>query len=120
LVIVPTTYYDTPTESYERVGISLVIWANHNLRASINAMRATSRRIMADRALTGVEHEIAALKDVFHIAGNDELTEAERKYLPTWSSDIPKDKLTAQGNFPKRQARGRMIEKNGLRSGWKR
>jgi phosphoenolpyruvate phosphomutase len=88
LVIVPTTYYDTPTELYERAGISLVIWANHNLRASINAMRATSCRIMEDRSLIGVEHEIAALKDVFHIAGNDELTEAEKKYLPSWQSDV--------------------------------
>jgi phosphoenolpyruvate phosphomutase len=120
LVIVPTTYYDTPTEDYERAGISLVIWANHNLRASINAMRATSRRIMADRALTGVEHEIAALKDVFHIAGNDELTEAEKKYLPTWSSDVPKNELAARGHFPKRQIRQRMTERAGLRSGWKR
>lgn len=120
LVIVPTTYYDTPTENYESAGISLVIWANHNLRASINAMRVTSRRIMADRALIGVEHEIAALKDVFHIAGNDELSEAERKYLPTWSSDIPKDKPAAPGHFPKRPARSRMPEKNGVRSGWKR
>jgi phosphoenolpyruvate phosphomutase len=120
LVIVPTTYYDTPTEDYERAGISLVIWANHNLRASINAMRVTSRRIMTDRALTGVEHEIAALKDVFHIAGNDELTEAEKKYLPTWSSDVPKNEVAARGHFPKRQIRRHMTERNGLRSGWKR
>jgi len=119
LVIVPTTYFDTPTEYYERAGISLVIWANHNLRASINAMRATSRRIMADRALTGVEHEIAALKDVFHIAGNDELAEAERKYLPACPVDAPTNGLTAQPQFAKRQVRRRVAEKNGLHGGWK-
>jgi phosphoenolpyruvate phosphomutase len=94
LVIVPTTYYDTPTERYERAGISVVIWANHNLRASINAMRSTSRRIMEDRALTGVEHEIASLKDVFHIAGNDELAKAEKKYLPSLKSDIQSAKFS--------------------------
>jgi phosphoenolpyruvate phosphomutase len=118
LVIVPTTYYDTPTENYEKAGISLVIWANHNLRASISAMRATSRRIMADRALTGVEDEIAALKDVFHIAGNDELAEAERKYLPTWSSDVQNNEFAAQRHFTKPSIRRRVLEKNDLRSEW--
>jgi phosphoenolpyruvate phosphomutase len=105
LVIVPTTYYDTPTELYERAGISLVIWANHNLRASINAMRTTSCRIMEDRSLIGVEHEIAALKDVFHIARNDELAEAEKKYLPSRQSEVQSAQLH------QRPARRRAIDK---------
>ena len=32
LVVVPTTYYATPTEHFRKARISTVIWANHNLR----------------------------------------------------------------------------------------
>jgi len=83
VVIVPTTYYDTPTEKWRDAGISLVIWANHNLRAAITAMRETSARIMRDESLTGVEPTVASVKEVFEIAGNAELAEAERRYLPS-------------------------------------
>jgi phosphoenolpyruvate phosphomutase len=83
VVIVPTTYYDTPTPEWRTAGVSLVIWANHNLRASITAMREVSSRIMREQSLVGVENAIASVKDVFHLAGNDELAEAERRYLPS-------------------------------------
>jgi phosphoenolpyruvate phosphomutase len=82
LVIVPTTYYDTPTERYRDCRISLIIWANHNLRASITAMREVSRRILREENLVGIEHEVASVKDVFELAGNQELAAAERRYLP--------------------------------------
>ncbi len=81
LVIVPTTYYATPTERFREAKISLIIWANHNLRAALSAMRETSRRIFEEENLAGVEGRVAGLKDVFGIAGNTEIAEAERKYL---------------------------------------
>jgi phosphoenolpyruvate phosphomutase len=83
MVIVPTTYYDTPTDQWRKAGVSLVIWANHNLRASISAMRDVSAQIAREQSLVGVENEIAAVKDVFEIAGNAELAEAEKRYLPS-------------------------------------
>src|SRR5262249_45677355 len=55
LVIVPTMYYATPVELYRRAGISTVIWANHNLRAALAAMRQTCRRIRQDESLMEVE-----------------------------------------------------------------
>ena len=82
VVIVPTTYFDTPTDAYRDAGISLIIWANHNLRASITAMREVSRRILREETLLGVEHDITSVKDIFELAGNDELASAERRYLP--------------------------------------
>ena len=81
VVIVPTMYYATPTDRFRGAGVSTVIWANHNLRAAITAMRATSRRIMEEEALVGVEDNIAGVKEVFELAGNPELAEAERRYL---------------------------------------
>jgi phosphoenolpyruvate phosphomutase len=83
LVIVPTMYYATPTEAFRRVGISVVIWANHNLRAAITAMREVSRRIRVAESLVPVEGSVASVREVFDLTANAELEEAERRYLPT-------------------------------------
>jgi phosphoenolpyruvate phosphomutase len=82
VVIVPTMYYAAPTDLFRKSGISLVIWANHNLRTAISAMRETSRRIFADQSLLGVEDRIAPVSDVFAIQGDLELRQAEKRYLP--------------------------------------
>jgi len=81
VVIVPTMYYKTPTEAFRKAGISVAIWANHNLRAALTAMRAVTRRIHDEEGLAGVEEEIASVREIFDIAGNKELAEAERRYL---------------------------------------
>ena len=88
VVIVPTKYYQTPTDAYRDAGISLAIWANHNLRAAITAMRETSRRIHDEQSLAGVEPAVAGLNDIFDLAGNAELIEAERRYMRVAASDI--------------------------------
>lgn len=82
VVIVPTMYYATPTEDFRAAGISTVIWANHNLRAVIAAMQDVSRRIFETQTLAGVEAELPSVKEVFRIAGNAELADAEAHYLP--------------------------------------
>jgi phosphoenolpyruvate phosphomutase len=82
VVIVPTTYYSTPVEVFEQAGISLVIWANHNVRSSIAAMQTTSRRIFQERSIQSVEDAIAPVKEVFRLQDADELMEAEERYLP--------------------------------------
>jgi phosphoenolpyruvate phosphomutase len=87
VVIVPTKYYATPTEEYRRAGISVAIWANHNLRASIAAMRETSRRIRREESIAGVEKTVVSVREVFELAGNDELAEAEKRYLPAKGSE---------------------------------
>jgi phosphoenolpyruvate mutase len=83
LVLVPTTYCKTPTQRFREARISMVIWANHNLRAALGAMRMVSRRIKADESRVGVEDEIASIQDVFALTGEQELAEAERRYLPS-------------------------------------
>jgi phosphoenolpyruvate phosphomutase len=86
VVIVPTMYYATPTDQYRRAGISTVIWANHNLRAALTAMRQTCRQIRQDESLVEVESRIAPVHDIFRLVGNRELEEAERRYLPATSA----------------------------------
>ncbi len=83
VVIVPTKYYSTPTDQFRKSGISLVIWANHNLRAAITAMQHTSKTIFETQTLMGVEDKIATVAEVFRLQGADELEAAEEKYLPT-------------------------------------
>lgn len=82
VVIVPTIYYETPTQQFRDHKIALVIWANHNMRAAMQAMQEVSAEIFQSECLTGVENRIPTVREVFRIAGNDELAEAEARYLP--------------------------------------
>src|SRR5213596_743483 len=82
VVLVPTKYWRTPTEEFRARRVSVVIWANHVLRASISAMQAAVARIRAAESLIDVEPNVASLHDVFRLQGDEELQEAEKRYLP--------------------------------------
>jgi phosphoenolpyruvate phosphomutase len=86
IVIVPTMYYATPAETFRQAGISLVIWANHLMRASVTAMRDAAFRIAESESLLEVEGRVASVRDIFRLTGNDELEEAQRRYLPVTRS----------------------------------
>ena len=87
LVIVPTTYYSTPIEVFEKAGISLVIWANHLIRSCISSMRRTAESIVTHRSSKDVEESIAAVKELFSLQGMDELAVAEERYLSSIRTD---------------------------------
>ncbi|XP_033749048.1 phosphoenolpyruvate phosphomutase [Pecten maximus] len=82
VVIVPTKYYTTPTQTFRDMGVSMVIWANHNLRAAVSAMQQTTAQIYKDQSLENVEKKIVTVKEVFRLQQDDELVQAENKYLP--------------------------------------
>ena len=82
VVIVPTMYHSTPTEEFQKCGVSLVIWANHLMRSSIKAMQLTASKIYNDRSLTSVEKDIVPVKEIFRLQNADELKNAEKVYLP--------------------------------------
>lgn len=82
VVIVPTMYFDVPTDVFREAGFSMSIWANHNLRASIKAMRDVSEKIFREQSLAGVEHSLPTVKDIFELQNARELDEAEKRYLP--------------------------------------
>ncbi|TDI43643.1 MAG: phosphoenolpyruvate mutase [Acidobacteria bacterium] len=82
VVIVPTKYYATPTDTFRDAGISTVIWANHMMRTCITAMQDTVRQIFQDQSLVNVEDRVAGLAEVFRLQGAPELAEAEKRYLP--------------------------------------
>lgn len=80
LVIVPTKYYSTPTDVFREAGISLVIWANHLMRAGITAMQAVAADIGKSESLVDSEGRIARVSEIFRLQGADELLAAEKIY----------------------------------------
>lgn len=81
LVIVPTAYYGTPTDVFRKAGISVVIWANHMIRAAVNAMSAVAREVQRTETVAVVEDQIASVDEIFRLQGADELKSAEQRYL---------------------------------------
>ena len=73
IVIVPTKYYKTPTEEFRNLGVSLVIWANHNMRSAIKSMEETSKNIFENQNLMGVEKHITTVSEIFKYTKEDEL-----------------------------------------------
>ncbi|WP_322011280.1 phosphoenolpyruvate mutase [Paraburkholderia sp. J12] len=83
LVIVPTKYYSTPTDVFRKAGISVVIWANHLVRASASAMQAVAKTIHDTETLVDVEDRIASVNEIFRLQDADEYAQAEDRYLST-------------------------------------
>lgn len=82
VVIVPTKYFSTPTTLFKELGISTVIWANHNLRASVSAMQNTCHQIMSEESLVNIEGKVASVAEIFRLQQDHELKAAENSYLP--------------------------------------
>merc|ERR1711924_268012 len=82
VVIVPTKYPDVPCDTFRDYGVSMVIWANHNMRASISAMQKVTEEIYSKQSLSTVEAsgEIVSVAEVFRLQNTAELKEAENKY----------------------------------------
>ncbi len=100
VIIVPTKYYSVPTDHFRNLGISTIIWANHNMRAAIKTMQQTSAQIFKDQSLINVENNVVSVAEVFKLQGADELKLAEKKYLPASGKNINTIILAAsQGNL---------------------
>jgi phosphoenolpyruvate phosphomutase len=81
VVCVPTTYYSTPIDAFQQAGVSLVIWANHMLRAAIGAMQNVANHIGETGTARDLEDEIVSVKEVFRLQDADGLLESEKVYL---------------------------------------
>lgn len=88
IVIVPTKYYSVPVDHFREIGISLVIWANHQMRASVTAMKKLCAQVYNDQSLINVESDIIPVSEVFRLQNDKELKEAEKQFLPTKGRDM--------------------------------
>jgi len=99
LVIVPTTYYSTPTDIFRNANISLVIWANHMVRAAVASMEKISGDIYANESVIDVEDNIAPVKKLFSLQGAAELSEAQERYLRPKGSETRAIVLAASRGY---------------------
>lgn len=67
VVIVPTTYPDWHIDEIKAAGVSVVIYANQGLRATVRALRDTYRAVYRNGDSTSVEDSIASVQDVFRL-----------------------------------------------------
>ncbi|MBW2231784.1 MAG: phosphoenolpyruvate mutase [Deltaproteobacteria bacterium] len=86
VICVPTTYYATPMDAFQQAGVSLVIWANHMLRASIGAMQDLANHIGRSGTARDLEDKIVPVKEIFRLQDADGLLEGEKVYLNQGSS----------------------------------
>jgi phosphoenolpyruvate phosphomutase len=89
VLVVPTTYYTTPSTQLADWGVSTVIWANHSLRAAIQSMQEVCQRLVTEKSLMHVQERVVPLAELFRLQQMDELKEAERRYLPPLREVIP-------------------------------
>lgn len=80
LVAIPTTYGKVSAQELQEAGFSMVIYANHGLRAAIRAMSAAFRAIDETGTTAGIEDEIASMKEVFEIQGMKTMREDEARF----------------------------------------
>jgi phosphoenolpyruvate phosphomutase len=82
LVVVPTTYYRTPTQAFREAGISVVIWANHNIRASMRAMQDVTTRIFRNESVADIEDDVVPVAEIFRAYDYAALDRDEERYVP--------------------------------------
>ena len=82
VVIVPTKYHTTPTAVFREAGFSVVIWANHMLRAAVRAMQHCAETLAEAQSLLAVDNRVVPLGEIFRLQGAPELRDAEARYLP--------------------------------------
>ncbi|CAB1275221.1 phosphoenolpyruvate mutase [Candidatus Nitrosacidococcus tergens] len=80
LIIIPTKYYSTPTEVFRTANISIVIWANHLIRAAAASMAKIAKEIHKTETLVNIEDQVASVSEIFRLQGADELLTAEKRY----------------------------------------
>ena len=83
LVVVPTTYFEVTASELERMGVKMVIYANHGLRASVAAIERVYADILSTGSTAAVEDRIAPLSQIFQLQGMPQMKVAEAAYLRT-------------------------------------
>lgn len=95
VVIVPTKYYSTPTDVFREAGVSVCIWANHQMRAAITSMQNVTKTIFEEQSLINVEDKVATVKEIFRLQNDHELESAEKLYLKVADAENPRAILLA-------------------------
>lgn len=97
VVIVPTKYPDVHCDTFRDYDVSMVIWANHNMRAAVSAMQKVTQDIYDNESLKNVEAsgEISTVAEVFRLQNTGELKVAENMY-----ENVDEIRQRMAANFP--------------------
>jgi phosphoenolpyruvate phosphomutase len=88
LVIVPTAYPMITLEEIERLGIKMVVYANHGLRAAIKAINETFSEINRTGSLDTINDRIVQMNEVFELQGMIQMKEQEKLFLRSDAEQI--------------------------------
>jgi phosphoenolpyruvate phosphomutase len=83
LVIVPTTYPEITEAELNALGVKVVIYANHGMRASIKAMDEVLAEIARNGGIHSINEKIAPMSYLFDLQGMNRMKEQEKIYLKT-------------------------------------
>ncbi len=81
LVICPTSYAMITLDEIKSLGIKMVIYANHGLRASIKAINETFATIAREGRLDVINDKIVPMDEVFELQGMPIMKEQEQLFL---------------------------------------
>ncbi|NOY69600.1 MAG: phosphoenolpyruvate mutase [Deltaproteobacteria bacterium] len=81
LLICPTTFHIDEADM-EALGINIVIYANHGLRAAIKSMQSVLNRI-EKHGKSGIDDKIVSMDEVFRLQGMYAMKHNEKKFLKT-------------------------------------
>ena len=110
IVVVPTTYQTFNEKDMPRLGIKMVIYANHVIRSTIKAVSETLRKLNDKRELSSIENNIVPLSKVFDLQGMATLKSNEKSYLKTKASNTQL-LIPAAGSPPKSNSKLQKIDK---------
>ncbi|MFJ8301260.1 isocitrate lyase/phosphoenolpyruvate mutase family protein [Streptomyces sp. NPDC094447] len=75
VVVVPTTYPDWADHEMADAGVSVVIYANQGLRATVTSLRSTYESILSNGNTVPLEDDLTPVKEIFALQG-----------LPAWQA----------------------------------
>lgn len=88
VIVVPTTYFGITAKELQEMGVKMVIYANHGLRAAVSAVQDVLAQILRDDCTGGVEGRIASMKEIFALQGMPRFLREEALYLKTGRDSI--------------------------------
>jgi len=82
VVIVPTAYPNIDLRELAELGIKVVIYANHGIRAAAKAMDDVLRKIRQQGGIAGLtENDVLPMSLMFDLQGMTRMKEVEKEYL---------------------------------------
>lgn len=67
LIVVPTSFNEVTADEFEKVGVNIVIYANHMLRSSYPAMWTAAVEILKNGRTAEIEEKLISIKEILEL-----------------------------------------------------